>query len=36
MNRRYFIKTAGLLTASAMAGPRFAFAAPPEFNPSPA
>lgn len=36
MNRRHFFKTAGLLGASAIVGPRLAFAAQPAFNPSPA
>jgi len=35
MHRRNFIKTAGLLTASAIVGPRLANAAPTRFNPSP-
>lgn len=36
MDRRYFIKSAGLLTASAIVGPRSANAVQPGFNPSPA
>jgi len=36
MNRRHFIKAAGLLSVSTLAGPRFASAGQPGLNPSPA
>ena len=35
MNRRYFIKSAGLMTVSAIVGSRLANAAPNRFNPAP-
>ncbi len=36
MNRRHFIQSAGMLSATAIVAPRFAFAATSPFNPSPA